>query len=800
MQKRRFRFLGQFATLTALSGSLGLLGCSGATEGDGADIIDQSRQELAGPSACPAGYEIIQGGPGADVIDASAHTNSVCILGNGGDDIITGGSNADWIAGGLGNDTINGGPGADILHGEDGNDTLNGGDADDQLYGEGGNDTMNGDNGADYLVGASGADNMSGGAGDDQLYGQDSDDTLHGDDGTDRLFGGGGNDTLEGGNGNDRLQADDGNDHLWGDFINNATPTSGTVIDTLYGGIGDDDLHGGPGDDIMYGDDGSDTLAGDDGDDRMAGGGGGIETMSGGPGNDLVKGGNSGSDVLDGNDNNDVLTLAATANGGNGTDACTGGSAASCELPEPATFCTSVAGQCGTGKKCALEVNMCIVCQHNSECPAGQECVPTVGCTGTEVVCNDSVDNDGDGQTDCADTDCAQDIACQSGVTQSGNVGTWHNCVTTSSGGVKCWGRDHCNQLGFAIGFAPPTPILTCPQSGPSPDPNCPYYSSATPINYALTNPQQARGGMAHTCVMLGDGTVQCFGKNDRGQLGKSPASTACSTAANAVTGLSGVTQLAAAGNYNCALLSNGTVKCWGENIFGQLGNGTGLPGPTAVPTPVTVSGLSGVAEIKLGAQHACARLTSGAVRCWGRNHVGQLGNSGTTNSSVPVSPTGLGAVAEVSVGAEFTCARKANGTVFCWGVNLFGQLGNGTVDPAVSPQTAHSVPAQVPGIADAIGIGSGWYHTCIKRATQGLRCWGRNGDGQIGIGSTSTAVPTPSAVNIFDATQFSMGQLYTCVRRSSGSLSCWGDNAFGEIGDGTVTDRTSPVTVPNVP
>jgi Ca2+-binding RTX toxin-like protein len=746
--------------------------------------IGTTEQKLIGSSSCPAGYTIIEGTSGDDVIDASGHTESVCILGNGGNDTITGGSNADFIAGGLGNDTINGGPGNDTIHGEDGDDTINGGDGDDVINGEVGNDTISGDAGNDYIDGSWGNDTIFGGAGDDKLYGSQNDDTIHGDDGNDQLFGGPGSDTLEGGNGNDTLEGDDDNDHLWGDFINNTTTTTGN--DLLHGNAGDDDLHGGDGNDVLYGDTGNDTLNGDDGDDRLNGGTSGTKTISGGNGNDLAKG-NGGTDMLSGDNNNDVLVLAGTADGGPGTDACNG---TSCELPEPASFCTSVAGQCASGQRCALEVNVCIFCQSDSECPAGVQCIPTEGCATKELVCNDGIDNDGNGLTDCADPACAQALNCQSGVSQTGNSGVFHVCISNASGQVKCWGRNNFSQLGYY----PPTQL------------SLGYSSNPTVITNSLaTTPLMVRGGVAHTCALLTSGAVQCWGGNTQGQLGNgvslSPPPSGSSITPVNVTGLSGVTQLSSGGNFNCAIVSGGAVKCWGENNFGQLGNGS----TTNSSTPVSVSGLSGAVELKAGIQHACARLTNGTVMCWGRNHVGELGDGSTTNSSVPVAVTVVGSVAEISSGAEFSCGRRASGQVFCWGRNNSGQLGIGTMD-----FLTHGTPVQVSGISDAVEIGSGWYHSCIKRATQGLRCWGRNDNGQIGNGSTvaytnsTGGVPTPTAtsVTITDATQFSMGQIHSCVRRSSGSMSCWGDNGFGQMGDGTSTgtDRTSPFTVPMVP
>lgn len=777
MQQRSLRLLGQLAKFAFVPSTLIMWGCSGPVDSNDPEI-GVSKQEVIDYTACPTGSTIIQGTAGNDVIDASSHTEPVCILGNDGDDTITGGSNNDFIAGGRGNDTINGGPGADRIHGEFGNDIIHGGDGNDYIIGEQGADQIFGDAGDDYLDGYYDSDIVFGGAGNDTIFGRDGDDVLHGDDGNDSILGGIGNDTLEGGNGDDRLQADDGDDHVWGDFINNATATSGSTVDTLYGNAGNDDLHGGPGNDLLYGNDGTDSLNGDDGDDRLVGGANGTKTISGGNGNDLAKG-HDGTDVLSGDENNDVLVVAGSANGGNGTDACTG---TSCELAEPPSFCSTSAGQCATGQRCAIEVGVCIYCQSDSECSGGAECIPTKGCTSSEVICNDGIDNDGDGNIDCADSDCALDLNCETGVTQLGNGGVFHECITNSSGQIKCWGRNTAGELGYF------------PAGGHS--------TAATVINYSLTSPKMVRGGVSHTCALLADGTVQCWGGNTKGQLGNGTTSTAGGTSAVAVSGLSGVTQLASGGNFNCAVLNTGGIKCWGENSFGQLGIGGTVSASSFSSTPADVTGLGGTAvEVKTGTQHACARLTSGFVQCWGRNQRGQLGNGITVTtappSTVPVSVVSLGSVAEVAVGGEFTCARRTNGNVLCWGANYAGQLGLGHAEDSVN-----GTPALLPGVTAATQLSAGWYHSCVARGTGQVMCWGMNDFGQTGAGSTSASKPTPfNLASINDGTNLGMGQKYTCLRRRTGNLSCWGDNTFGQIGNGTTTTPVlTPFTVTGVP
>ncbi len=144
-----------------------------------------------------------------------------------------------------------------------------------------------------------------------------------------------------------------------------------------------------------------------------------------------------------------------------------------------------------------------------------------------------------------------------------------------------------------------------------------------------------------------------------------------------AVNGLTGAVAIAAGYGQACALLSNATMRCWGENREGQLGNGTTANPGTA--QPVAVSGITGATAVATGAYHTCAVLGNGTVRCWGRNDQGQLGNGTVTSSSTPVPVSGLTGVAAVSGGGVHTCAVLTNGTVQCWGENTFGQIGDGT-------------------------------------------------------------------------------------------------------------------------
>jgi hypothetical protein len=178
--------------------------------------------------------------------------------------------------------------------------------------------------------------------------------------------------------------------------------------------------------------------------------------------------------------------------------------------------------------------------------------------------------------------------------------------------------------------------------------------------------------GADHTCAVLADGTVSCWGANGFGKLGDGT-TTERSTPVS-VSGLSGAARVAAGGSLTCAVLSDGTARCWGSGGNGGLGDGNS----TNSLTPVVVSGLTTASEITAGLGQVCAKLSDGSVRCWGFNGSGQIGDGTTTNRAAPVSVGGLTAVGVLSAGGSHTCATLTDGTARCWGGNSFGQLGDG--------------------------------------------------------------------------------------------------------------------------
>jgi alpha-tubulin suppressor-like RCC1 family protein len=241
-----------------------------------------------------------------------------------------------------------------------------------------------------------------------------------------------------------------------------------------------------------------------------------------------------------------------------------------------------------------------------------------------------------------------------------------------------------------------------------------------------------------HTCAVLTPSGVACWGLNTYGQLGANDKLAHWTVVA--VTGLGGVTarSVSAGQSHSCAVIADGGVDCWGGNQYGQLGGGFGPDSPAAVH----VQGLSGpVADVSAGAFHTCAALVSGAVVCWGDNALGEVGSNGPPggSSATPVVVPVTGGARAVAAGNHASCALLSTGRVQCWGSNENGLLGSG-----LAPSLADGgglgqslAPLDVVGLGEVEQL-SGYLHFCARVDGGSVFCWGHGTSGELGDGNAS--------------------------------------------------------------
>ncbi len=300
--------------------------------------------------------------------------------------------------------------------------------------------------------------------------------------------------------------------------------------------------------------------------------------------------------------------------------------------------------------------------------------------------------------------------------------------------------------------------------------------------------PIEIGGGGNYACALSSTNVLRCWGDNTNGRLGDG--TTADRPApVDVLGGIGPVTQIVGGNGTTCALLANGSVRCWGNNAAGAVGDGTFAPRPQ--PTAVNLPGPALALSVGPSSGHVCAVMSDRTARCWGTNGAGELGDLSTSNRNSPVVVAGLSNVASLAVGGDFTCALLQTGEVRCWGGNGTGQLGDGSGTTQPSPKQVVGLASGVRAIA--VGSDSG----CAILGTGDVRCWGDNGHGQIGDGTKTqrnTPVPVPLAGT--DGVELSVSSQHVCLRRQAGTLKCWGENGSGELGDGTRTQRSAPVDV----
>jgi len=347
----------------------------------------------------------------------------------------------------------------------------------------------------------------------------------------------------------------------------------------------------------------------------------------------------------------------------------------------------------------------------------------------------------------------------------------YHTCALTAQGKAYCWGSNDSGRLGSRI-------VGASNNRGPQAVVGRHKFMSIS-------------AGEEHTCALTKQGQAYCWGSNYAGQLGDGTTNNSDANGPQAVIGGLTFASLSAGDYFTCGITSVGRAYCWGANYGGTLGDGTtnytsGINGPQVV-----IGGLT-FASISAGDDHVCALTPQGQAYCWGANFSGELGDGTTdySNDNGPQPVIGGLTFASISVsrdsGSNHSCAITVGGKAYCWGANGNGQLGDGTRNSS----RANGPQAVIGGLTFA-SISAGEDHTCARTARGKAYCWGANGNGQLGDGTLDDASDLgPQTVKgHLKFASISGGNYFTCALTAIGEAYCWGANGNGQLGDGSTRD-----------
>ncbi len=346
------------------------------------------------------------------------------------------------------------------------------------------------------------------------------------------------------------------------------------------------------------------------------------------------------------------------------------------------------------------------------------------------------------------------------------SIGYGFVCGLLTNGSLACWGENSYGQLGKSTGSSSSytSPILFLHGD----------VSSSSYASFAF--------GDFHGCGLLYDGNVTCWGDgNLYGQIGDNETSTR--TLPTLVSGDYNFSELYAGFYHSCGLLQNGSAVCWGNNVYGQIGNGaTG----TNVSIPTPVSGDYNFSSLALGNFHSCGLLVNGSVLCWGRDHRDQLGCDNCGDQNSPVAINGSYNFTFISSGANHVCGILVNDSSMCWGQGTLGQLGYGGT-------SNQAVPVNISGDYNFSSLYGGGFHTCGIISNGSALCWGQNSNGEVGDNSTTQRNNPTSVYGNYNFSDLSLGFYFVCGLLTNGSLACWGDNGNSQVGNGLTTDILVP-------
>jgi alpha-tubulin suppressor-like RCC1 family protein len=424
----------------------------------------------------------------------------------------------------------------------------------------------------------------------------------------------------------------------------------------------------------------------------------------------------------------------------------------------------------------------------------------------------------GDGST----TDRSSPVAVVGQLTGVSSValGNWFSCAMTTGGGVRCWGDNRFGQVGSGVpGWAATAQAIVSLGTAASAVNVGGFFACATTTGGALrcwgsngTNGAMGDGtiggirtapsadvsgfssgtayvsmGASHGCAVTAGGGLKCWGENSLGQLGDGTKVTR-PTPVDVVGLTSGVAAVSAINRGVCARTTAGAAKCWGDNYYGQAGDGSTTGFGDTRTSPVAVVGLStNVSDISAGGDSACAVIApAGAVKCWGRNSNGQVGDGTTTDRLAPTDVVGLSSgVASVHVGYGFACARLTTNGVKCWGTYA---LGNGTFAASLTPVDPVGLSTGV------LQVATSFSNACARMSDGTVKCWGGNYEGAVGDGTLiDRAVPTPVVGLLAPAVSISVGATSACALLATGAIQCWGGNQTAQMGNGTFGFTTAP-------